>query len=349
MTNKPSPLVSVLIPAYNCSDTVEQAVNSVLNQSYSHIEIVIVNDCSVDDTATKLSELEAKNEKVSVYKNEQNLGYLRTFNKLLSLASGEYITFLDSDDWIAATKIEKQVKFLSANHEYGFCGTGYSRTDSKGRVYQEVILPEGNDEIQASLNDKIEVCFCGSSVMVKRDVIECIGGYNEYFLGCPAEDYDWIRRMANKYKGYNLPETLYFYRFSEHSLTRNVQYDIKAQSAAEIAKLFDEQRRKYGQDALSNPSYLTELESFIKLKQDERDKFPHKLVKSKVINSAIQGELGRTSKHLLELFKMSPANAFVTMGVAITVLLIPNDVLLRVKVKLGKKFRGRAGRVRRKP
>lgn len=337
MSNKIFPKVSILIPAYNCADTIEQAVDSLLKQSYHNIEIVIVNDSSTDKTANKLAELEKRHDNVLVYANEQNLGYLKTFNRLLTLASGEFITFVDSDDWIKSNKVEKQIEFLIANPDYGFCGTGFSRTDSQGKIYQNVILPESNEQIQEHLKQNVEVCFCGSSVMVRKSVIEDIGGYNEYFIGCPAEDYDWIRRMANKYKCYNLQDPMYFYRFAVNSLTRNVQYDIKAQSAAEIAKLFDEQRAKYGQDALSNPEYMRELEEFLQNKQKERELFPYKIEKSRAINAAIQGKSAEVFRSLVNIFKLSPVHGFVTAITSFVVLLTPNDILLRVKAKFGNK------------
>ncbi|MBQ4844362.1 MULTISPECIES: glycosyltransferase family 2 protein [unclassified Pseudoalteromonas] len=327
-------LVSILIPAYNCENTIEEAFNSAYNQTYQNLEIIVLDDASSDGTNEKLMQLAKNKSNVCIYKNEKNLGYLRTFNKLFSYAKGDYITFLDSDDWISLDKIEKQVEFLDNQHEYGFCGTGFNRTNSRGKVYQSVVLPQDDAEIKEQLRTQSEVCFCGSSVMVRREVIESTGVYREYFSGCPAEDYDWIRRMSNKYKSYNLPEPLYNYRFAVGSLTRNVSYDVKAQSASEIAWFFDKQREKYdGDDALSRYELLPELELFLSGKQRELDSNPTKLLFRKVVNEAVGGEYKPIWSTCQEISKISVVKAFAALVVACGILIIPNDFLLIVKSK----------------
>ncbi|BBN80395.1 hypothetical protein PA25_03800 [Pseudoalteromonas sp. A25] len=331
------PLVSVLIPAYNCTKTIEEAINSVISQSYKNIEIVVIDDASKDNTYSVLNKLTSQYPNIRLYQNEKNLGYLRTFNKLLSLAKGEFITFLDSDDWIAEDKISKQLTLLLKHDEYGFCGTGFSRTNSKGQVYQEIILPSEHSEITAHLDNEIEVCFCGSSIMVRKSVVDDVGGYNEFFLGCPAEDYDWIRRMANKYKCTNIPECLYFYRFSLDSLTRNVSYNIKAQSAAELAFFFDKQRQQYnGHDALSHSQYQPELDDFLAKKQAEFNRHPEWLEQKVVINEAIHGNVKNVMKALGRLFKISPVWGIRSSIIAVAVLIIPNTLLLVVKSRFKK-------------
>ncbi|CAH9052818.1 hypothetical protein PSECIP111951_00695 [Pseudoalteromonas holothuriae] len=328
------PLVSVLMPAYNCTKTVEVAIESIVAQTYKQVDVVIIDDGSQDDTYKVLCDLKTKHPNIRLYQNEENLGYLRTFNKLLSLAKGEFITFLDSDDWIAKDKIEKQLRFLQDNQEYGFCGTGFNRTNSKGKVYQQVTLPLEFHEIQMYLQNEVEVCFCGSSIMVRKSVVEDVGGYNEFFLGCPAEDYDWIRRMANKYKCANIPECLYYYRFSIDSLTRNVSYSIKAQSAAELALFFDQQRAKYqGKDALSDPQYQPELETFLATKQAEFDKNPEQLAQRIAINEAIHGKLKNVMLALCRLIKLSPIRGLLFSMLTLAVFIIPNDILLVLKAR----------------
>ncbi len=118
-----NPLVSVLIPCYNVEKFVEESVNSILNQTYTHIEVIAINDCSTDRTGEILYSLAKEDPRITVISNEENLKLIKTLNKGIKLCSGEYIARMDSDDIALPTRIEKEVDFLEKNKDHDIVST----------------------------------------------------------------------------------------------------------------------------------------------------------------------------------------------------------------------------------
>lgn len=118
-------LVSIIIPTYNNANTICRAVDSCINQTYENIEIIVIDDGSTDNTKEVLSKYNSDERFKYIYQENQERSVAR--NHGLEIAKGEYIQFLDSDDEIYPTKIEKQVNFLSVNPEYFlvYCGVEY--------------------------------------------------------------------------------------------------------------------------------------------------------------------------------------------------------------------------------
>ena len=117
------PLVSVLIPCYNCEKYVEEAVMSIIEQSYSNLEILVIDDGSTDNTGSILQELAQKDSRIRYIKNETNLKLIRTLNKGIDLCRGKYIARMDADDISLPTRIVKQVNFLEKHPDIGIVGT----------------------------------------------------------------------------------------------------------------------------------------------------------------------------------------------------------------------------------
>ena len=113
--NKKEPLVSVIIPAYNAEKIVGYTLDTVINQTYKNLEIIIVNDCSKDKTLDVLNEYAKKDKRIKVMSNEKNSGVAETRNNALKVATGEYIAFVDADDLWNLEKIEKQLNFMLEN------------------------------------------------------------------------------------------------------------------------------------------------------------------------------------------------------------------------------------------
>lgn len=141
MTNKPAAkntyeneLVSVVIPTYNSEKYLEKTVACVLSQTYPHLEIVLVDDCSKDNTRALIEKLAQKDPRIRYHFQAKNGGAAIARNTALSLAKGRYIAFLDSDDIWEPTKLEKQLRLLQQNHPFVFCA--YDTVDDQGRMLQ---------------------------------------------------------------------------------------------------------------------------------------------------------------------------------------------------------------------
>jgi glycosyltransferase involved in cell wall biosynthesis len=200
------PLVSVFIPAFNAEAYIEQAVNSVLSQTYQHFEIIVVNDGSTDETKNVLEEIAKKDKRIKVFHNDFNLGLSPTRNKGIALCKGEFIALLDADDLISNQRIEKQVHFLKSNPEFDAVSSWMQIFDVEG--YKQII------QYREKLNDYKSASIFYSPVshaaaLFKRSVLQVLKYRIQFKF---AEDYDMWFRFLKQYKVAVLPEALYFYR-----------------------------------------------------------------------------------------------------------------------------------------
>ena len=131
------PLVSVIIPAYNHENYVQETISSIINQTYQNIELIIIDDGSKDSTWQKILELKDKCEKRFsnvIFQTQKNEGTRKTLNKLLSLTKGEYIYLIASDDLAKPNAIELQANFLLNNKEYGLVVGDNEIIDEKSTI-----------------------------------------------------------------------------------------------------------------------------------------------------------------------------------------------------------------------
>ena len=184
------PLVSVIIPCYNAEKYVEQAVRSIMNQTYKNLEILITDDCSTDASFAILQKLAEEDAHIKLFRNEYNQKIVRTLNALVERAAGKYIARMDADDISLAKRIETQVQFMEDHKECGLCGCNIFRIDEFGKKLKKIVFP-------ASYSDNtffplFSPTLCHPSVLGKREVfIE-----NKYDF---AEDYElWLRLLFQK-------------------------------------------------------------------------------------------------------------------------------------------------------
>lgn len=123
-------LVSVIMPTYNCGRFIGESIKSVHAQTYQNWELIIVDDCSEDDTVKIVQEIKENDSRISLYQNSVNRGAALSRNTALSYAKGRWIAFLDSDDLWEPTKLEKQIKFMEEN-EYAFTCHEYKEIDEQ--------------------------------------------------------------------------------------------------------------------------------------------------------------------------------------------------------------------------
>lgn len=124
-------LVSIIMPAYNCERFIAEAIRSVLSQTYTDWELIIVDDCSTDNTAQIVASFD--DTRIIYQRNEKNVGAALTRNRALQIAKGHYIAFLDADDLWAPEKLEHQIAFMEKNG-YDFTYTAFRRTDKPLRI-----------------------------------------------------------------------------------------------------------------------------------------------------------------------------------------------------------------------
>ncbi len=196
-------LVSVIIPTYNREKLVIKAISSVLKQTHKNIELIIIDDCSGDNTFGIVSEFCKNIPQAVILRNKINLGFVKTLNKAVNIARGKYIARLDDDDiWIDPQKIEKQVEFLEKNKEYVLVGGGVVKTDESGKEIVKYILPKEDKDIRKTI--LASNVFIHSSVVFPKKIWEKIKGYKEEF-GFFADWELWLN-MGKFGKFYNFPD-----------------------------------------------------------------------------------------------------------------------------------------------
>ncbi|HOT22718.1 MAG TPA: glycosyltransferase family 2 protein [Sedimentibacter sp.] len=140
--SKNEDLISIIMPAYNCEKYVEEAINSVLAQSYRNWELIVIDDGSVDNTRNIITEYLQNDFRISLLSNEKNIGVSAARNRGIDFAKGKWIAFLDSDDMWTPYKLEKQIEAVEENNaEFIFTGSAY--INEEGKPYKGIFeVPE---------------------------------------------------------------------------------------------------------------------------------------------------------------------------------------------------------------
>lgn len=238
------PLVSVVMPAFNCRAFVRQAIGSVLAQTHSRWELLVADDASADGTRALIDAFDDR--RIRRFHNEHRLGYLRTCNMLFGHCTGELVTFQDADDFSELTRLERQVAAFATDVDLGMCGTWVTLVDSRGDPIAEDRRPTSYAEIRSSLASRSP--FCGATIMVRRDLLQTIGGYRDFFDGYSFQDYDWAYRIAERHKSINLPELLYSYR--QHPASNSKIIAVRRAIGARLVQALARQRLASGADVV---------------------------------------------------------------------------------------------------
>lgn len=210
------PKVSVIMGVYNCSATLQEALDSLYHQTFQDFEIVICDDGSQDNTYEIALNNALSHPNVQLLKNDKNLGLNVTLNKCLCKARGQYIARMDGDDLSSPNRFEEEVLFLDIHPEYAIVSCPMYYFDEQGVFGQG----EGNGE--PSLFSFVKgTPFCHAPCMVRREAYEAVGGYSVDKKLLRVEDYHlWIKMYAAGYRGYMLSDPLYSMRDDRNAVIR---------------------------------------------------------------------------------------------------------------------------------
>lgn len=204
-------IISIVMPAYNAAQYIEQSIESVLKQSYTNWELIIVDDCSIDDTYKIVEKLCITEERIKLFRMNENSGVAMARNFAISMSRGKYIAFLDSDDLWLPDKLEKQLNLMQEKKAV-ISYTAY-RQFSMEKVGNLVSVPEQVTYKQL-LKGNVIGCL---TVMLDK---ERLG--NLQMKKARHEDYIlWLDILKQGNTAYGLQEDLARYRKSETSLTSN--------------------------------------------------------------------------------------------------------------------------------
>jgi glycosyltransferase involved in cell wall biosynthesis len=211
---KQNPNVSVIMPVYNSEQYLRQAIESILNQTYSNFELIIISEYGTNDESLVIIE-SYLDKRIRHIHNTVKLGLVKSLNAGLEEAQGEYIARMDADDISLNTRLECQVQFMDNNPEIGVLGTWTEIVDANGRVIEHLEHPTRDVLIKWALFFNCYIAH--PTVMFRRAIYERVGGYDPEAFN---EDYELWLRAAKITKLANLPNRLVTYRVQSQSITQ---------------------------------------------------------------------------------------------------------------------------------
>jgi glycosyltransferase involved in cell wall biosynthesis len=229
-------LVSIITPLYNSEKFIEETIQSVLNQTYSNWEMIIVNDCSTDNGVDILKKYSEKDNRIKLIQLIKNGGGAVARNRAIEEAKGKYIAFLDSDDLWKPEKLEKQIKFMKEN-SYSFTFTKYQQMNENGEKLEKYIeVPKTLNYKQALLKNPIGcLTVIYDSEKLGKVYLPLIRKRQDYAL--------WLKILKSGVTGYGLNENLAYYRLRENSISSNkvdlIKYQWKLYREIEKLNIFE--------------------------------------------------------------------------------------------------------------
>lgn len=252
--------VSVVLPVYNGERRVAKAIESVLSQTYENLELIIVNDCSTDNTIEVLRDYENRDRRVKVFENESNQKLPRTLNNGFTHVTGEYLTWTSDDNAFKPEAIEIMVRYLDEHTDIDMVYADF-----------DVVNLDGTFRETKRLFEPDELRFCnavGACFLYKKELGEKAGIYDpDLFL---AEDYEyWIKAYLNG-NLYHIQEVLYNYGWHDESLTVTKKYQVYHKTYEAKDKHFQELLSRCVTQEDRNRFYWEMLR--LLLEEDERER-----------------------------------------------------------------------------
>lgn len=213
-------LVSVITPTYNCGKFIGATIASVQNQDYNNWEMIIVDDCSQDETKSIVTEIAAKDDRIKYFCLEKNSGAAVARTKAMQLANGEYMAFLDSDDLWVPNKLTSQLAFMKDNG-YAFTCTAYEQIDENGELLGKVIKTISKTDYNRLLLD----CPVGNSTVVYS--VKQMGKFEVPNIRKRNDDALWLKMLKKEQYIYGMQDVLMQYRIRSGSISNNKLKVIK--------------------------------------------------------------------------------------------------------------------------
>lgn len=215
-------LISIITPCYNAANVISQTIDSVITQTYTNWEMIIVDDCSADESLELIQEYAYKDSRIKYFKTDFPSGSPALPRNIgIRNAHGKYIAFLDSDDIWLPDKLEEQVTFLEENH-YDFVYSNYEKINWEGNRANRIVYARSC----SSYWDTLESCEIPClTVLMRKALIEDV-----YFKSIPKEDYAfWLEILRRGGKAYNTGKIHALYRETRQSRSGNKYRMIKGQ------------------------------------------------------------------------------------------------------------------------
>jgi glycosyltransferase involved in cell wall biosynthesis len=228
MSDTSEKLVTVIIPVYNCENYIAKAIDSILRQTHENLEILVLNDGSTDNTDSVVKTFTDR--RIRYYTEKINIGKVAVVNKAIELSSGAYIAMQDADDWSEPERIARQVQALNVSENRVLCFTNYNMLGSRkhGKICRTTDGELKSEFLKGGiLNHGMYVPTHCATMMVKKNIVDLVGGYSPFFSRRICEDTHWISRLIRMGEAVTVPEILYHYVYCrEGSYTYDSQVKL---------------------------------------------------------------------------------------------------------------------------
>lgn len=235
------PKISIVMPLYNSGNLIHFTIKSILNQTHTNFELILINDASKDDTLNVIKEYQKKDKRIKIINNKQNLGISLASNKGLAAAKGKYIAMMDHDDISLPERFEKQIAYLEKNKDIFLIGTGNKYIDKDGNILNKIKTITNPDKIKKEIISGTNR-ICHPSIMFRN---ETKIKYREKIYY--AQDVDFFLQLLSENKVLtNIPDVLFHYRV--HDTQTSMEKRNKQLLFYKKAIEFYHQRIKFGKD-----------------------------------------------------------------------------------------------------
>ena len=207
-------LVSIITPTYNCGKFIEETIKSVQGQTYADWEMIIVDDCSTDNTKEIVEAIAAADSRIKYHCLEQNSGAAVARTEAMKRAEGNYMAFLDSDDLWTSQKLEKQLTFMKEN-DVNFSATYYEQISEDGKKLDRVVKAPKRTSYNRLLLD----CPVGNSTVMYN--VDSMGKFEVPNIRKRNDDALWLTMLKKEKYIYGIPEVLMQYRVRKNSISSN--------------------------------------------------------------------------------------------------------------------------------
>jgi len=212
-----TPKISVVMTVYNGERFVKEAIDSILSQTFTDFEFIIVDNASADSTCSIISEY--KDRRIKLIKNKDNLGQTKALNIGILSSSGEFIARMDADDISLPERLQIQYNFITKDKSLAVVGAWHKAIDEVGRSIRKIAMPTDPFHIKCYLISPGALtyyCISHPTVLIRKKVLDEAGLYNEQYL---TQDYELWLRISRKFKLANVAKVLLKHRVYESSQT----------------------------------------------------------------------------------------------------------------------------------
>lgn len=207
-------LISIIMPTYNCAKFIEETIKSIQAQTYNSWELIIVDDCSTDNTKEIVERYIKSDTRIKYNCLEKNSGAAVARTTAMNLANGEYMAFCDSDDIWTNNKLEKQLAFMKKNNYYFTC-TAYEQIDENSNSLGKIIKPKEKCNYNRLLLD----CPVGNSTVMYN--VKEMGKFEVPNIRKRNDDALWLQMLKKEKYIYGMPDVLMKYRIRKNSISSN--------------------------------------------------------------------------------------------------------------------------------